>query len=98
MIAILANNEEMKNIITSLQSHGEQWTLAANNSKTKAAVFSRGVETARYDFKFKEDNIKAIKEYKHLGVTFYCNGRLRNGQLGLKAQAVYSLTGKMSQI
>ncbi len=71
----------MKNVLKALKLYCEQRKLEVYSSKAKVVVFSRGrMNYDTYNFMFRKENIETISEYKYLGITFYYNGRFRNGQ------------------
>ena len=87
----------MKVALVSLHRYCSQWKLKVNCNKTKIVIFSRGrVATSNYDFKFGDEEIEVLGEYKYLGIISNYNGRFRKGQLELKdhaTKAMYPLIG-----
>lgn len=91
------NEDEMKQILTSLSSYCTEWKLKLNCSKTKIVVFNSSKNNINnYSFQYNNEQVEVISEYKYLGITMNYNGRFRNCQLQLIEQAkraMYSVIG-----
>ena len=95
-VVLCDSEEEMRRVLTALHSYTNKWKLSINCSKTKIVVFNRGRRQINYNFQFNSNNIETVDEYKYLGITFNCNGKLRSGQKQLVEQAkkaMYSVIG-----
>ena len=72
----------MEQALSSLNSYCSDWKLKVNCNKTKIVVFSRGkVNTDHYHFKFGNETIEIVNQYKYLGVSFNYNERFCTGEL-----------------
>ena len=96
---ILCDSEAgLKQALIAMYAYCRDWRLKVNCNKTKIVVFSgRKVNTGNYSFRFGEESLEVVHEYKYLGITFNFNGSFRKGQLELVEQAkraMYSLIGK----
>lgn len=95
MVILCDSEEEMQRALLTY-SYSKEWKLTVNCSKTKIVVFNRERIHLNYHFQFDGQDIEIVEEYKYLGITFDCNGKLRSGQLQLAEQAKkakYSVIG-----
>ncbi len=90
---ILCDSEKnMKEALVSLNRYCLEWKLNVNCNKTKIVNFSRGrVETSNYNFKFGEEEIEVVREYKYLGILFSYNGRLLATPLRVRCSLAHQL-------
>ncbi len=64
-------------------------------------MLSKGKVHHNCNFKFGDENIEVVRNYKYLGLSLNYYGRFRKGELDLKEQttrALYSVIGKCKKV
>jgi hypothetical protein len=68
-----------------LDNYCEKWRLNINIKKTKVMILSKTERKAKtdsnaylFDLILNDNRLKLVKEYKYLGLTVTCNGKLNN--------------------
>jgi hypothetical protein len=64
-----------------LDNYCKKWRLNINIKKTKAMILSKTERKAKTDsnaylFDLNDNRLELVKEYKYLGLTVTCNGKL----------------------
>lgn len=91
---IMSNNElELQNALDAYEIYCDNWKLTVNISKSKIVIFSKGRQ--RFcNFRFKDEQLEIVQEYKYLGVYFCKSGSFKKSKEHIAAQAsraMYSL-------
>ena len=95
----------LQHCINTLDNYCEKWRLNINIKKTKVMILSKTERKAKTDsnaYLF-DNRLELLKEYKYLGLTVTCNGKLnyaaeilaqkaRKSFFGLKANIPSSVT------
>ena len=73
-IILSDNAKEFQNILKAFNEYCKKWKLKINISKTKIIIFG-SIGNQHFSFKFDDEEIETVKEFKYLGVLFTKNGR-----------------------
>ena len=73
-IILSDNAKEFQNILKAFNEYCKKWKLKINISKTKIIIFG-SIGNQHFTFKFDDEEIETVKEFKYLGVLFTKNGR-----------------------
>jgi len=75
-LAILAETEkEMKKVTKYLEKYFKRKELEVNAEKSKMMVCSKGMSRTKREWKWKDQDIEEVSEFKYLGYTFNYNNK-----------------------
>ena len=71
----------LQHCLNALDNYCDKWRLNINIKKTKAMILSKTERKAKTDsnaylFDLNDNRLELVKEYKYLGLTLTCNGKL----------------------
>ena len=72
-VIVSESAEDLQNALNTYSVYCNSWKLKLNTSKTKVLIFSKGRQRL-YNFKFENENIETVSEYKYLGIFFNRSG------------------------
>jgi hypothetical protein len=88
----------LQHCLNALDNYCEKWRLNINIKKTKVMILSKTERKAKTDsnaylFDLNDNRLELVKEYKYLGLTVTCNGKLNYAAEILAQKARKALFG-----
>jgi len=77
----------LQKVLQSFSSYCKKWKLTVNVSKTKIVVFGSRKYKGKTMFKYDDDQIEIVDEFKYLGLMFSFNGKFKVCRKYLFSQA-----------
>ena len=69
LIILSTSKKGLQNSLDALFDYTKNWNLEVNMTKTKYMAFSKGYEKEIDSFRYKNQSIEFVKEFKYLGIT-----------------------------
>ena len=73
-IILSDNAKDFQDILNAFNEYCKEWKVKINISKTKIIILGNNIRNLYYSFKFAEEEIEIVKEFKYLGALFTKNG------------------------
>ena len=83
--------------LNDLSNYCNLWKLQVNSSKTKVVIFSKRKPKKLPVFKYHNNVLEIVDEFKYLGVIFKSNGYFKSCKLHLKEQATKAMFALLSK-
>lgn len=96
-VLLSESEHDLQNLLNVYSNYCDEWKLTVNISKSKVMVFSKG-RPATYNFKYKNECLDVVSEYKYLGILFGRSGSFYKAKSHIALQATrasYSLLRKV---
>ena len=91
---------ELNKMLEVLALYTEEHSLTINIDKTKAMIFNKTGKLLRRNFKYKNEKIETVREYKYLGFLLVPSGSISQGLNDLKSRgnkAFFQIKNKMGE-
>lgn len=62
------NKDDLQHALSEFENYCHTWKLTVNTSKTKIVIFSKGRCNKNIQFKFQNETIEVVEQYKYLGI------------------------------
>ena len=95
------NGTDLQHSLVVFEDYCQRWKLNVNTSKTKIVIFGRGKLRKSLSFKFQNNNIEIVPEYKYLGIIFSRNGSFAAAKKHIAEQGnkvVFALLRKINSL
>ena len=99
LIILSTSKKGLQNSLDALSDYTKKWNLEVNMTKTKCMAFSKGYKKEIDSFRYKNQSIEFVKEFKYLGITINKRGSFSPTLTNLSnkaTNAIYSLKRKMN--
>ena len=95
------NETDLQHSLVVFEDYCQRWKLNVNTSKTKIVIFGRGKLRKSLSFKFQNNEIEIVTEYKYLGIIFSRSGSFAAAKKHIAEQgnkAVFALLRKINSL
>ena len=98
-VVILSKSEDgLQRMLAKLSKYSKEKGIKINIDKTKCIVFNKTGKYIRRNFKFDNENIKTVREYKYLGFLITPSGEVMTGLKDLKSRTMFAITQLRSKM
>lgn len=95
------NETDLQHSLVVFEDYCQRWKLNVNTSKTKIVIFGRGKLRKSLSFKFQNNEIEIVTEYKYLGIIFSRSGSFAAAKKHIAEQGnktVFALLRKINSL
>ena len=100
LVILSETDEGLNKMLHELALYADENSLAINIDKTKAMIFNKSGRLIRRNFKYKNEKIETVREYKYLGFLLVPSGSIMHGINDLKSRgnkAFFQIKNKMGE-